>query len=406
MTSTTAVQPLPESLLSRASRGYVRSDLRPTQTSMATATIYEVGSTGVTTSGADMARLMRALLAAKPGIVARSALDTMMTTQTPTPRGVVGLGLFSPPGGAGGNAFIGHDGLTGGFHSTLALLPREHFGVFASYNSDGFPQATRPQEELLQRISERYFADVRQPSNADRSVDVAGVYQLAAGADANFFRLRRLFNQVAVRLEAGTLTIRPAVLPFGEPLDESEPGLFRWSGREVSFAKSGRSTVMQIGSPAGLLFRVPWWASANLVVPVIAGSVLVAGLAVLWWPVSVLRRRQEEMDPVTRLLKLATRLALLSNLLAITGAMWLVFWGWPLAAMSSPIVAPLALGIYASAWAAVVLTIPAVWHAARCTQRRVGGVGGGLRASLLAVVAVLLAAFCLYWRIAGITLAL
>ncbi len=80
-----------------------------------------------------------------------------------------------------------------------------------------------------------------------------------------------------------------------------------------------------------------------------------------------------------------------------------MFWGWPLAAVSAPLVLPLGLGIYASAWTAVVLTPIAIWHAVRFT--RTGGLFAKCRESLLAAVVVMLTFFCLCWHIAGMTVA-
>src|SRR5690606_19843683 len=124
--------------------------------SNATATIHEAGSTGIGTTAADMGRFMAALLAPEPRVVTSGTVGAMLSPQLPTPRGLVGLGVYSPVG-LGGNAFVGHDGGTGGFQSTMALLPAARFGVFASYNSNGTIAAPA---ELLQRITERFFPDV------------------------------------------------------------------------------------------------------------------------------------------------------------------------------------------------------------------------------------------------------
>ena len=124
MTRTTAVQPLPDVFSTHVSDGYVRSDLLPTRESMGSATIHEVGSTGVSASGSDMARLMLTLLDHDPKILSRDSLKAMMDAQARLPLGFYGLGIYSPLG-RGCNAFVGHEGGTGGFSSALALLPAE-----------------------------------------------------------------------------------------------------------------------------------------------------------------------------------------------------------------------------------------------------------------------------------------
>jgi hypothetical protein len=96
--------------------------------------------------------------------------------------------------------------------------------------------------------------------------------------------------------------------------------------------------------------------------------------------------------------------ALLSYLVAISTALWLVVWGWPLAALSSPVVPPIGASIYVAAWTAVVLTLLSVWRVARYVRQGVGSVWTRGRECLLTVVLVILAAFCLNWHVAGTTL--
>jgi CubicO group peptidase (beta-lactamase class C family) len=404
MTRTTAVQPVPEGFLPHVSSGYVLSDQPPSPVSMAAATIYEVGSTGIVTSGDDMGRLMIALLNSNSRPVSPAAVQTMMTTQARVPRGVVGLGFFSPLG-SGGNTFIGHDGGTGGFQSTMALLPQARFGVFASYNSEGMPARVAAAGELLARVSDRYFAGVPRPGRNSPNGDVSGVYQFTRRVESNLYRLRSLFDQAAVRADARSLTLRPAMLPFGEPLNEIEPGLFRWSGVDVSFEGSGPTATMQLGSAVGQFVRVPWWTSAGLVVPTVVGCVVIGTTTLLMWPIRRFRRSRAHLDEPTRRLAALVRLSLLLDILAIGAALWLVLWGRPLVALSSPIVAPLALAIYAAAWAGVMLTPLAAWHAVRLVRRGVGDLWTRGKETGLVLIHAILVTFCLYWRIAGTTLA-
>jgi Protein of unknown function (DUF1722) len=82
--------------------------------------------------------------------------------------------------------------------------------------------------------------------------------------------------------------------------------------------------------------------------------------------------------------------ALLVDILAISAAFWLVLWGRPLVALSSPIVTPLTL-VSAADWARVMLRPLAVWHAVRLTRRSVGDAWTRAKEDL-------------YWGIAGTTL--
>jgi hypothetical protein len=156
----------------------------------------------------------------------------------------------------------------------------------------------------------------------------------------------------------------------------------------------------------GQFRRVRWWTSASVVVPTVFLCMIVATGSVLTWPVSLLYRRRVEVDALTRRLNAATRLALLFDVVAISAAVWLVVWGRPLVALSSPIVGPIGLGIYAAAWAGVLLTPLTIWHATRFSRARIDGLSAWGREGILVAVHMILVAFCLYWRIAGTTLAL
>jgi CubicO group peptidase (beta-lactamase class C family) len=404
MMDTTAQQPPPAALHPRVSTGYVRSDVPPTAVSTASATIYEVGSTGVVTSATDMGRLLMALLDRDPQVVSRRSLERMMMGQALVPRGMVGLGVYSPLG-EGGYPFIGHDGGTGAFRSTLALLPGRRFGVFASYNTEGLPASVTAPSELLARIAERYFGAVPPLPNTARALAVDGVYEATRRVESSLFRLQGLVQQLAVRRDGDTLAIRPAFLPFSAALTEVRPGHYLWAGRDVSFAELEGSVVMQVGAPVSQFIRVPPWARASLVVPAVTVCLAVVAVMLMTWPLTLLRRRPTKMDPLSRRLQLATRLALLLDCVAIVAALWLVFLGWPLVALSSPIVGPLTVGIYAVAWTAAALTPIAAWYAVRVTR---GGPGilVTARESLLVGVHLILVYFCLYWRIAGTSLAL
>ena len=398
MTSTTASQMLPEPLRNTVSSGYLRSDLPPTPVSMASVTIYETGSAGVTTTATDMSRLLRALLDPTPTLVSRASLDAMQTTQTEVPRGVIGLGVYSPLG-QGANPFIGHDGDTGAFHSTLALLREKRLGLFVSYNSDGVPAALAATGELLQRIAAQYAPAARAPGVRAGGV-AAGTYAPARSVESSFFKLQALLAQVSVDISGDTPTIRPAFLPFGERLERVDTESFRWSGREVSFAGTGASAVLQLGAPVLQLRPVRWWEDAGLVVPLLLVCTVAATLTVFLWLSALVRRPANPNLRTSRVL--STRVALLLHLFATGSAVWLVFWGWPLVATGSAIVTPLAIGIYGAAWLAVVLTPVALWRVVRLRSGL--GTWGMMRETALAVVLVTLTWFSLCWRIAGVTL--
>jgi hypothetical protein len=162
---------------------------------------------------------------------------------------------------------------------------------------------------------------------------------------------------------------------------------------------------MQIGAPVLRYVRVPWWQSAAIVVPLAAIATLLAFAATVGWLMASIRRSRDRLDEAGRRLRWTARAALLLDLTAVVSAVWLVFWGWPFAALSSPVATSVAVLMYAAAWTAIVLTPFVVWHAHRLRARRPGTRWLRGREYLFVVAHRLLTAICLQWRIAGTTLA-
>ena len=399
MTRTTAVQPAPDAW--QVSSGYVTSETPPTRVSMAADTILEIGSTGVVASASDMARLLRALLAPAPVVVSRQPFDQMMTSQTQVPLGLVGLGMYSPLG-AGGNPFIGHDGGTGSFQSVLALLPRENFGMFAAYNSDGVPESLSATAELLQFVAARYFDG--EQSTVLSTEAVAGTYAPTRRVDSSLFRLRQLLQQIAVVTTSGTPSIGPAFLPVRQPLERGPHDLLRWSGRDVAFRDSDEATVMQIGAPPGMFHLVPWWERSSVIVPVVAMSLATSLVIAVRWSFRLLRRRRSARQPGP-VPPVTARIALLLQATAWTAALSLVFAGWPHVAWGSGWVTALTLTIYVAAWTGVLLA-PLAVSRFMSFARVVESPWGMVRETVLVAMLIVFSFLSVYWRVAGMTLAL
>ena len=134
-------------------------------------------------------------------------------------------------------------------------------------------------------------------------------------------------------------------------------------------------------------------------------SVLLALAAAAGWPIAIVRQAQHGMDATGRRLRWTTRVALLLDLTAIVCAVWLVFWGWPLVALSSPRGADVAMIMYAAAWISVLLTPFVVWHARRLGVRRPGTKWLRAREYLFVFAHLILVVVCLQWRIANTTFA-
>jgi hypothetical protein len=389
MTATTARQPVPAAWRALTSAGYDRRSQPPTTRSMAALTIHEAGSTGVVSTAQDMARFMGALLDPPPGFLSASAISAMKQPQVGTPHGFVGLGLYSPLA-TGGNAFIGHDGGSGGIHGSLGLAPDRRFGVFVLYNSSGIPGVDTPEGELLRVLSDRYAGAPARPSKALMET-VSGVYEPVRRVRSNLFALDALIGQLRIRQEDGGILVNVGFIPFGgRLLRQVGPGMFSGSGMEISFAALSTEMQAQIGSPVLAYRRIPWWYSAQTVVPLIATSLVLTIIVTARWAWGLLRGRPSRT--------VTGRLSLVLTATAILAALWLTTGGRVLAATAPPGLMTVLLGIYAAAWSGGCLALVAILQVlSRVTD-------SSWRDATIAIVAVFMSGFSIAWHIAGTSL--
>lgn len=391
MQSTSARQPLPAPLASRVSEGYVTANLPPTPQSSGAAIIHEVGSTGVCASADDVARFMIALLEngaeTSPPILSTESLRQMLSPQVATSGGVMGLAFSSPL--ADTDSFIGHAGGTGGFSSVLALSPSDRFGIFVLYNSmtASAPSASK---HLLQQLSARYFLH-RRPVEADgvpwwKPADVRGVYQPMRRNESTSYRLLSLLGQVRyTELPDGSLGSSAAIVPF---LAADLRGK-----ADVSFVSGARGLYARDGSPFSMYSRVPFWMRADLIVPVVLCCLLIA----------VARMVAGIVVQPRGWLPCIAYLGLFAQIAAIVSTMWLLIGGGDiLVRTADPSVPRIAFTIYALAWLGVVGAAVRVWLVVRRWPE--AGWLSRVVQSLLATVAVTLAAFSIFWKVAGTSL--
>lgn len=401
MQRTTAEQPLPADVREQVATGYLNVDRPPDAISMAAATIYEAGSTGIVAPATDMARFMIALLADDPVVVSRDTRDLMLSPHVELPGAYFALGVYSPVAD-GGNPFVGHDGNTGGYQSSMALLPEERLGIFVSYNA-----AVPARGELLRRFAERFLGERRSTGAPAVLPKQAATYRPSRRVDSNLFALPQLLGQLrAEPLPDGRLRLLLAAVPVGGWLLENDgTGRFRGGGREVTFGGDA-AQVMQLGGAPATYLRVPWWMDARLVMPVLVLCCLIASVVVLAWPLRARRHARTRETEALRAMK-TTRFAMALEVAAIAAAWWLVTAGQASVAIAAPATTFVAMAIYAAAWGGVVLAVLAAWrYVLSLAASPRAPVPGLAFEGVLAIVALLLAAFCLYWRIAGTTLAL
>ena len=385
MTETTARQPVPQAWLPLTSSGYDRGSSPPTTRSMAALTVHEAGSTGVVSTAQDMARFLAALLDPPPDFLSPQATASMREPQVRTPNGFIGLGLYSPLA-TGGNAFIGHDGGSGGLHGSVALDPAHRFAMFVVYNSSGTPQRDTPEGELLRALSKRYAEPAQRP-DAQAPGNVSGVYEPVRRVHSNLFALDALIGQLRIRQEPGAIVVNLPFIPFGgRRLLETSPGVFTDGAIDITFAPSGDGMLAQPGAPVATYRRVRSWTSAQTVVPLMLVSLVVTAVSSVRWAWRRLKGRASSC--------VAARLSLVLACAAILVAAWLITAGRVIAVTASPTLTMLLSGIYAAAWSGVGLAGVAVFQCLR--RSRIAW-----RAVVLTFLAIAMSVVSIVWRVAG-----
>src|SRR5690606_19614199 len=142
-----------------------------------------------------------------------------------------GLGVYSPVAD-GGNPFVGHDGNTGGYQSSMALLPAERLGVFVSYNG-----VAPARGELLRQFAARFLSESRSIGASGAVPSAAATYRPSRRVDWILVAWPQLMSQLhAEPLPDGRLRLRLAAVPVGGwILEDDGTGRFRDRGREVTF---------------------------------------------------------------------------------------------------------------------------------------------------------------------------
>ncbi len=202
---------------------------------------------------------------------------------------------------------IAHGGDTVYFHSDMVLVPDAHVGYFVSYNSLG-KNVGAGRGEVWRTFVNRYFPIPGEPKvevdpNTSKSDGhaVSGVYDGTRRGETTLLKILALLDQVRVSSDKdGVVTVEGDKNQRGElkkwkeiaPLVYSEvDGLER-----IAFRRDASGTVREM-LPFPAIYegqRVPWYASKIFVGLVIGGSLVLALLTVVLWPVAVLIRRKYE----------------------------------------------------------------------------------------------------------------
>jgi CubicO group peptidase (beta-lactamase class C family) len=309
MLGTSAQQPLPPSLRSRLSKGYVLGSESPQPFEG----IVPAPAGSLSATGADMARFMIAHL--QDGRYAGAQILRPETARLmhapafhsiPSVNGMT-LGFFQQD--RNGHRIIGHSGDTGLFHSDLRLYLDEGVGLFMSVNSSGKELAADGvRTALFQQFTDRYFPA---PMPVEEVVATAmaharlleGSYSFSRESVNSFMNVAKLFQQSHITAHPdGTLSVsgEPFADLNGKPKVWREVAPFVWrerDGRERLAAKveDGRVVAVSTDSYAGIMVLLPVaaWKSADAIALLITAAVSVLLLTLFAWPMAAIMKWQD-----------------------------------------------------------------------------------------------------------------
>ncbi len=334
MTSSTFDQPLPPQLAPQISQGYLNALKKPRDFEF----VQVVPAGALSTTAADMTRFMLAFLQDGSvdgvAILKPETVRQMETRQFDLDPMICGLGITFMEYSMSPVRAIGHGGDTVYFHSDMVLVPDAHVGYFISYNSLG-KNIGGGRGEVLRTFMNRYFPYQGEPkANVDAnkqkldSREVSGVYEGTRRGETTFLKAIALLDQFRVSSDKqGILTIEGNKNQSGElkKWNEIAPLIYNEvdGSERIAFRRDASGTVSEM-LPFPAIYkgqRVPWYASKTFVGFVIGGSLLLALLTVLLWPVAVLIRKRYQRPLFTvksdRALYFVSRIVCLGELVFI-----------------------------------------------------------------------------------------
>ena len=305
MTRSTFAQPLPPTLESLMSKGYLAAAQGPKEFEFVPAS--PAGALSATAT--DMTRFMLAFLAEGTldgaTILKPETVRAMQARQFEVHPAIHAIGFIYMDYSMNGHRIVGHGGDTIYFHSDMMLLPDARVGLFISYNSQG----SRPgggRTEVNRAFLNRYFPDREvAPSPVDLKTAqadgaaVSGVYQGSRRGESSLLKVAAVLSQVAVNADAnGVLTIEGVTSPRGglKRWREIGPLLYReMDGPDlIAFRRDANGNVTDLlpAAPIHLAQRVTGFASKKVLLPLIGASLGILLATLLLWPVAVIIRKR------------------------------------------------------------------------------------------------------------------
>jgi len=279
MRHTTARQPLPARLRDAMSEGYGWEDgayvPKPWEIVKGAAPAGAISATAT-----DMARWMLAHLEPDPsghGILDPATLALMHRRAFAHDPRVNGWALGFYEKSSHGVRVIGHSGGSRWFHTELALLPEEHLGIFASFNTDTGSEIAFGR--LLEAFLDHYYRTPPAPRVEHGGLErFSGIYLFNRRSYTTFQKAFGLLGAVPVTA-LGDSALEVA-LPFGRiqavPIDSL---LFRErsGSNRIAFrlGDDGRATHAFLDlTPMMVLERQPWFGAPRLHLMILGGALL------------------------------------------------------------------------------------------------------------------------------------
>src|SRR5262245_2591313 len=300
---------------------------------------------------------------------------------------------------------IAHGGDTVYFHSDMILVPDAHLGYFLSYNSLG-KNVGGDRGEVWHSLVDRYFPGAGQPkadvdSNMAKSDGraVSGLYEGTRRAETTFLKMLALVDQFSVSSDKeGVLQVEGMKNQSGElkrwraiaPLIYREiDGLER-----IGFRRDASGAVSEM-LPFPAIYegqRVPWYAGKIFIGLLIGGSLLLALLTVLLWPVAVMIRKRYQRPLFStksdRILYFLSRIVCLAEVLFVLAPIIALSQGLELIVILGDAINPWLQAFHVIGWvliASVVLLIIAavrfvrlpghgLWFRAHAILLAIGGI--------------------------------
>jgi CubicO group peptidase (beta-lactamase class C family) len=324
MSSTTAAQPAPDSLVKRQATGY-QPDGDGQAVTTAQYSSWTPSGPGQITTAADMARFMNAQLSGDKALgagVAKKLGEQQYTSDDRLP----GMGYCFEHRIIAGQPVLFKDGDVPGFHTSV-ILDREHdLGIYVSYNGDG---TTVPAVDEVAKavIAKLYPTKTEQPEaieGADSS-KYLGEYQVSRSTQGNAFKIKTLTTP-SVTVSAGdngeiittgtTLSSRPeASSQRWIPVDGK--GLYAEVDGEslIAFSPNGSLTSSLVPHVTYLplpQWDNPLWYQIGLVVGLVLLFIAAIGL-----PIRAVVMRKKQRDTRTAAARTAQWTAWITAILSV-----------------------------------------------------------------------------------------